>query len=116
VEQAGVAAPVAEQDQVLAERTDFKRYVAGIGHKTDRVPIAAEQFTHSRTASDRGQFGPGDGRSHGIGGAEIAIPLGDVHPLPPAGLCAVFVENENRSQSEREIDDYVNGFKNLGIR
>ena len=27
----------------------------------------------------------------------------------------MFVENENRSQSELEIDDNVNGFKNLGI-
>jgi DNA-binding MarR family transcriptional regulator len=38
----------------------------------------------------------------------IALP-----PLP--AFAAVLLENDNLSQSELEIDDYVNGCKNLGI-
>ena len=39
----------------------------------------------------------------------IALP-----PLP--AFAAVLLRNDNLSQSELEIDDYVNGCKNLGIR
>src|ERR1700726_3677156 len=46
VEQAGAAMPVAEQDQVLAQRPDFSGDVGGVGRKPDRVPVAPEQFPH----------------------------------------------------------------------
>ena len=101
VQQADTAMPVAEQDQVLTQRTNFSGDVGGVSHKTDRVPVTPEQFPHRRAAPDLGQFGPAGGRPHGVGGAEVAIPLGDVHRcfLPP-GFAAVFVEIENLSESE----------------
>ena len=59
VEQAGAAMPVAEQDQILAEYTDFSGNVGGVGGKADRVPVAPQQFPHRRAAPDLGQFPPG---------------------------------------------------------
>ena len=79
MEQAQPAVAVAKQDQILAERAELAGNVGGVGRKADRVPVAPQQFAHRRAAADLGQLGAGGGRLHGIGGAEIAIPLGDVH-------------------------------------
>jgi len=79
VEQADAAMPVAEQDQVLGQCADLSGDVGGVSHKADRVPVTPQQFPHRGAAPDLGQFGPAGGRPHGIGGAEIAISLGDVH-------------------------------------
>jgi hypothetical protein len=79
VEQADLALAVAEQDQILAECPDFAGNVGGVGRQTDWVPVAPQQFAHRGATADLGQFGAAGGRLHGIGGAEIAIPLGDVH-------------------------------------
>src|SRR5712671_975792 len=68
VQQADTAMPVAEQDEVFAERANFSGDVGGVGHKTDRVPVTPEQFPHRRAAPDLGQFGPRGGRLYGIGG------------------------------------------------
>ena len=81
VQQADAAVLVAEQHQILAEHAHFSGDIGGVGDEPDRVPVAPEQFAHRRAAADRGQFGPGRGRLHGIAGAEIAIPLGDVHAV-----------------------------------
>ena len=79
VEQASAAEAVAEQDQILGKGADFPGHVDGVGGESDRVPIAPQQFPHRRAAADLGQFRPGRGGPHGVGGAEIAIPLGRVH-------------------------------------
>jgi hypothetical protein len=102
MQQAGAAVLVAEQDQVLAERADFSGNVSGVTGKTDRMPISAQQFPHRRAAADLGQLRPGRRRPHGVGGAEFAITLGDVHRrFLPAGLRPRSLKNENLSQSER---------------
>src|SRR6185437_11458782 len=79
VQQAGAAMPVPEQDEILAERANFSGDIAGVGDKPDRVPVAPQQFPHRRAAADGGQLGSGAGGPHRIGGAEIAIPLADIH-------------------------------------
>jgi DNA-binding MarR family transcriptional regulator len=59
------------------------------------MPVAAEQFAHRRAAADRRQFGPRRGWLHGVGGAEVAIPLGDIHChfLPPRLGAAMVLAN-----------------------
>ncbi|MET4846494.1 hypothetical protein ABIF62_006989 [Bradyrhizobium japonicum] len=84
VQQAGAAMLVAEQHQILAERTHLLRRVGGVADQPDRMPVAAQQFSHRRAAHDRGELGTRMRRLHRIGGAEIAIPLGHRHAVPPA--------------------------------
>ncbi|MEY9384258.1 hypothetical protein ABIF93_002515 [Bradyrhizobium japonicum] len=84
VQQADAAVLVAEQHQILAERADLFRRVGGIADQPDRMPVAAQQLAHRRAARDRGELGARVRRLHRIGGAEIAIPLGDRHAVPPA--------------------------------
>ena len=81
VQQAGAAVPVAEQDQILAQHAHFSGDIGGVSGEADRVPVAPQQFAHRRAAGDRRQLGPGRGRLQGIGRAEIAIPLGDIHAV-----------------------------------
>jgi hypothetical protein len=57
-----------------AQRAHFSGDIGGISRKPDRVPVAAQPFAYRRGAADRGQLGPGRGRLHGAGRAEIAIP------------------------------------------
>ncbi len=87
VQQARTAMSVAEQDEIFAERANFSGSIGGVGRKPDRVPIAAQQFSHRCAAADLGQFGPACGWPHGVGSAEFAIPRRDVHRYPPARLC-----------------------------
>jgi hypothetical protein len=102
VQQADTAALVAKQDEIFAEDANFPGDIGGIGDQSDRVPIAAEQFAHRRAAPDRSQFGPRRGRSQGIAGSEIAIPLADRHcRVLPADLSIV-------GSRRAEIDDNVN--------
>jgi hypothetical protein len=84
VQQADPGVLVAEQHQILAEHAHFSGDIGGIGHQTNGMPVAPEQFAHRRAAADRRQFGSGRRRLHGVGGAEVAIPLGDIHAVPPA--------------------------------
>ena len=86
VQQAGAAIPVTEQDKILAECADLSGDIAGVGDKADRMPVASQQFSHRRATADGGQLGSGGGGPLRIGGAEIAIPLADVHRPPPPGL------------------------------
>ena len=79
VQQASAAMPVAEQNEVLAEHADFSGYIAGVGDEANRMPVASQQFPHRRAAADGGEFGSAAGGPHRIAGAEIAIPLADVH-------------------------------------
>jgi len=81
VQQADPGVLVAEQDEIFSEHAYFSGDIGGIGHETDRVPVAPEQLAHGRAAPDRGQLRPRRGRFHGIGGAGIAIPLADVHAV-----------------------------------
>ncbi|MGY4419174.1 hypothetical protein ACVWY2_001599 [Bradyrhizobium sp. JR6.1] len=89
MQEAHPAMPVAEQDQVFAECTDFSGDIGGVADEADRVPVAAQQLAHRCAADDRGELGPGGGRFHRIGRAEIAVPLGDGHAgfLPPPDSC-----------------------------
>jgi hypothetical protein len=57
--------------------TDALGDLVRVGSEPDGMPIAPQQLAHRCAAGHRGQFGPGGGRPQGIGGAEIAIPLGD---------------------------------------
>ena len=75
MQQADAVVLVTEQDQVFAEDTDLAGNIGGVGHQADRMPVTPEQFPHRRAAPDLGQLGPGRGRLHGIGRAEVAIPL-----------------------------------------
>ncbi|MGY4461012.1 hypothetical protein ACVWYI_004972 [Bradyrhizobium sp. LB13.1] len=111
VQQADAAVLVAEQHQIFAEGTHLLRRVGGITDKSDRMPVAAEQFAHRRAAHDRGELGTCERRLHRIGGAEIAIPLGDGHADPPAvGRAGPAFEALNTN--EGLIDDNVNEFPN----
>ena len=79
MKQSGAAMTVAKQDEILTQRADFTGNIGGVSRETNRVPIAPQQFAHRRTPTDLGQFRSGCGGPHGVGGAEIAIPLADVH-------------------------------------
>jgi hypothetical protein len=41
------------------------------------VPIPPQRLAHRRAAADRGELGAGGRRLHGVGGAEIAVTLGE---------------------------------------
>jgi hypothetical protein len=66
------------------------------------VPVPSQQLAHRAAAPDLGEFRPVVGRFPGIGGAEIPVALGDVHPgLPFDRFLNVF-------RSGLQIDDIVN--------
>ena len=52
VQEADASVLVAEKHEVLAERPHFFGDIGGVGDKTDRVPVAPEQFAHRRPATD----------------------------------------------------------------
>jgi hypothetical protein len=52
VQQAGAAAAVAKQHEILAENAHFPGDIAGIGGKPDRMPVGAQEFPHWRAAAD----------------------------------------------------------------
>src|SRR5205085_4086535 len=56
VEQPDAVAPVAEQDEVLAEHPDRERHVGELGAQRDRVPVAAQQLAAVRPSPDVGEL------------------------------------------------------------
>ena len=112
VQQADAAVLVAEQHQVLAQRANLLRRVGGVADEPDRMPVAAEQFAHRRAAHDRGELGARVRRLHRIGGAEIAIPLGDRHAVPPAAGLGGRVFFDALYPVKDRFDDNVNDIPN----
>jgi hypothetical protein len=79
MEQAGAAVPVGEQDQILPQDANVSGDIGGICGEPHRMPVTSQKLAHRRAAADRGQLSTGGGLLQGIGGAEIAVPLGDGH-------------------------------------
>src|SRR5258705_14005353 len=67
--------------------------------------MAPRRFANGRAGADRGHFGPGGGRFHGIAGPETAIPLRNVHAVSSR---RGFWCRGRMKFSEMQIDDNVN--------
>ena len=80
------ALAVAKQDEVFAERAHLARRIAGIGGKSDRVPVAAQQLAHRLAASDLDQLGAVARRFHLIGGVEVNA-CGGRAPMTSLPIC-----------------------------
>ena len=88
-----LAAPVTEQNEVFAQDADGLGRRAGIGDEPDRMPVAAQQFSHGLATPDFGQggiVGRGLARIAGAGidrlGRHVASPWHDVLLQPSMSL------------------------------
>ena len=56
VERADAALPVAKDDDVFGEQSDFFRQIAEFVRGADRLPIAPQEFAHRAARLDAGQL------------------------------------------------------------